>query len=482
MSPSTLLHQHSFKVASFICAMGLSQFAHAQYVVPSSQFPTIESAIEKASNGSQIFIKAGLHTPGVTLDAEGKNIHFLGETDLFGNPLTIISGSNVRRIMNCKSGESSQTIYQNLSFEDGQDQNAGALYIVNANPMILNCAFINNSSGYLAGAMYTGAGVDITVDSCLFMGNYSGGGGGVMNRESKVKYNNCMFIQNQSSEGAGLRTTQSNIQLTNCSFIGNRASLVGGGAQFSNGTAILSNCFFQENEARNGGGVYSSNNNGTYTSCSFDSNYASWGGGGSHEYSSNQTFYDSCSFINNHAVTEGGGLLLWDDQADLFSCTFEGNSCNTDGGGIMMKRAEARIHNTNAKNNKALGTGGFLNLLEPTVHLMYVKVEENEANVAGGIYVSPTSNSNLSNTSVCDNTPDQIIGPWFDNGMNCVNAQCTQCACLADLNGDQVVDGNDLVALFGAWGNSGGAEDLNADGVVDSGDLVILLGSWGACP
>jgi len=55
--------------------------------------------------------------------------------------------------------------------------------------------------------------------------------------------------------------------------------------------------------------------------------------------------------------------------------------------------------------------------------------------------------------------------------------------CPADLNGDGAVDGIDLGALLGAWGECAGCDaDLNADGTVDGIDLGGLLGGWGECP
>lgn len=54
--------------------------------------------------------------------------------------------------------------------------------------------------------------------------------------------------------------------------------------------------------------------------------------------------------------------------------------------------------------------------------------------------------------------------------------------CPADLNGDKLVDGNDLGALLGQWGPCAGCEaDFNGDGIVDGDDLGALLGLWGAC-
>jgi len=50
---------------------------------------------------------------------------------------------------------------------------------------------------------------------------------------------------------------------------------------------------------------------------------------------------------------------------------------------------------------------------------------------------------------------------------------------LGDFNLDGFVNGADLAALLGAWGQPGTAFDLNLDGTVDGGDLAVLLGNWG---
>jgi hypothetical protein len=47
-----------------------------------------------------------------------------------------------------------------------------------------------------------------------------------------------------------------------------------------------------------------------------------------------------------------------------------------------------------------------------------------------------------------------------------------------DLNGDGVVNGDDLGILLGAWGQAGTPADLNDDGVVDGNDLGELLANW----
>ena len=54
----------------------------------------------------------------------------------------------------------------------------------------------------------------------------------------------------------------------------------------------------------------------------------------------------------------------------------------------------------------------------------------------------------------------------------------TQPAPNPDLNGDGVVNGDDLGLLLAAWGATGGPADLNDDGSVNGDDLGILLGDW----
>jgi hypothetical protein len=53
--------------------------------------------------------------------------------------------------------------------------------------------------------------------------------------------------------------------------------------------------------------------------------------------------------------------------------------------------------------------------------------------------------------------------------------------CVGDIDGDAAVDVDDLLALLGDWGSSGGPADLNDDGLVDVDDLLLLLGAWGPC-
>jgi len=60
---------------------------------------------------------------------------------------------------------------------------------------------------------------------------------------------------------------------------------------------------------------------------------------------------------------------------------------------------------------------------------------------------------------------------------NCAAAQCAW----ADINHNNIVDGEDVALLFDAWNTDNAAADINQDGVVDGADLILVLASWGPC-
>jgi hypothetical protein len=53
--------------------------------------------------------------------------------------------------------------------------------------------------------------------------------------------------------------------------------------------------------------------------------------------------------------------------------------------------------------------------------------------------------------------------------------------CPCDINGDGVVNTEDLLILLGNWGGSGDG-DVDNNGVVNTADLLALLADWGECP
>lgn len=72
---------------------------------------------------------------------------------------------------------------------------------------------------------------------------------------------------------------------------------------------------------------------------------------------------------------------------------------------------------------------------------------------------------------------------WRGAGTTCAdsNGNGTADVCElhpGDLNGDQLVNGQDLAALLSAWGSAGGAADINQDGIVNGSDMAVILSDW----
>ena len=78
-------------------------------------------------------------------------------------------------------------------------------------------------------------------------------------------------------------------------------------------------------------------------------------------------------------------------------------------------------------------------------------------------------------STLCDNDPDEIIGPFVDNGDN------TLCVCPPDINGNGTVDVNDVLVIVAQWNTSGPQADVNQDGIVDITDLLVTLDEFGPC-
>jgi formylglycine-generating enzyme required for sulfatase activity len=56
-----------------------------------------------------------------------------------------------------------------------------------------------------------------------------------------------------------------------------------------------------------------------------------------------------------------------------------------------------------------------------------------------------------------------------------------QDGCIADVDGDGIVNGNDLASVLGGWGSCGGCGgDVNGNGVINGEDLAVVLTRWGS--
>ena len=82
--------------------------------------------------------------------------------------------------------------------------------------------------------------------------------------------------------------------------------------------------------------------------------------------------------------------------------------------------------------------------------------------------------------SATDNPNDSVTEAGIDAFM-ITSFECDD-VCPADVNGDEVVDIDDLFDILSHWGEGPGTYDVNDDGIVDIDDVFTVLAAWGPCP
>ena len=200
-------------------------------------------------------------------------------------------------------------------------------------------------------------------------------------------------------------------------------------------------------------------------------------GGGIFLHGSSPTIED-CAIINNIAEW-GGGVHNLGSSPIFRNCLFEGNVAIYNGGGMRSHEwSEPVIENCTFTDNIAQFGGGLDFAADSIPEISNSDISGNGANIRGGaIFVGcDCSSPNISNTTICWNVPEHIVGGWNDNGGNEV---CTVCE--ADITRDGIVDVMDILDIINAWGPGACIQDITGEGGVDVNDLLIVVGSWGAC-
>lgn len=289
---------------ALISVFCLGTTAQPTVLVP-DDFPTIQGAIDAASDGWTILVGPGTYVEN--LDYRSKPI-ILRSTD--GPSVTVIDGSK-------PSDPDASSVVQvsNVSFLE--------------DPVI---------DGFtLTGGQGTGGGV-----RC---------GGGIFLSAASLTVVNCRILDNRADRGGGAYCFASQIVLEDTVFDNNSAG-AGGGLYFYEALVTCTKCDFRNNSALGkehlrgvlegaGGAVYSLDEfHGSFVQCTFVSNLAEFGGA----YYSVDPFsivepadviFVSCLFFGNRAENHGGAVHSRQvDRCVLQGCTLVQNSAMLGGGAI----------------------------------------------------------------------------------------------------------------------------------------------------
>jgi hypothetical protein len=262
-----------------------------QLFVPSPEYPTIQAAVDAATDGDEVVLRDGVFTGPGNWD---------------------IDVPDVELVIRSESGDPLRTILE--LFEDGSDERHGgfALSGSGGSPVeIIGLTLQGGRSALLIDSR------TVRVQACNFNDNRSfddfgmglAAGGAVCAREAHCEFQACRFTNN--SVGSG----------------GRGGSGSGGAVSISGGTASFSQCDFERNTA--------------FGELEFGS-----ASGGAVSTTRCMVTFDRCTFIANRiraGFTVGGGLSAGNSDVVMVSCVFEGNQSNSSG---VTSAGAFRVHGT----------------------------------------------------------------------------------------------------------------------------------------
>ena len=196
-------------------------FATTYLVKPdgTGDYPTIQEAIDGASNGDVIELDDGVFVGqgNKELNLRGLTITLRSQS---GDPHSCtIDCEQSGRGIHFSQDETPETIIDGICIRNGfPDLSGGAIRCAGAAPTLINCIFKSCASPYSGGAVYCYADAEPTFLYCAFVDNYApDDGGAVRSSDSWPILDHCTFVGNGSPVGAQVYCHSSGTtELHNC--------------------------------------------------------------------------------------------------------------------------------------------------------------------------------------------------------------------------------------------------------------------------
>ena len=186
----------------------------------SCNFTDPVAAIAASAPNDIIEIQAGTYMLGSTINITGagltgKPLLIRGAVDASGHPTTVLNAGGTKQVFNLIALDAT-TSFENLVITNGRGDYGGAVFTYGANVVFQNCAFRSNRANFRAGAIYLNDSSPMLID-CEFTDNLASNTQGA-----------------PQAVGGAIYVGNNTLTLTRCSFTAN-ASNYSGGALFLSG-------------------------------------------------------------------------------------------------------------------------------------------------------------------------------------------------------------------------------------------------------
>ena len=449
--------------------LALPSIGVADTLLVPSEYGSIQMGIDAAVSGDIVSVDPGIYSE--TINFLGKDITVssassANDTYINGNAL---SDSVVMFV----SGETNNSILDGFTVRNGATQNGSGIYIFSSSPIIRNCIVKSNHSQGSGGGIFVDTGT-VTLEDVIVSDNISNNSGaGLYLKFSSGSMTGGSVEGNVGANGSGiyLKDGTGAFTMTNVTLQGNSASANGGAVFVKNSELIAENCTFDLNTSIDGAGMF----------C----------------YSGGDAIISNSVFTSNSALGLGGAANIRSNSTVSFlQCTFDSNVADSD--------------------CDAVGGGAILNILNSIVTLEDPTICDNLFCDVEDMFIGddPIIIGDILDCAVADG-PGACCGGsacWVMDEVDCLDggglwngseSACADVICEGgggETTGACCVQSNCVHATEASCVSAGGvfygtsatcgttncpsscAEDVNGDGMVDVNDLLLLIGAWGMCP
>jgi hypothetical protein len=233
-------------------------------------YPTIQSAINVACDGSEVVVAPGTYFERISFGGKAITVRSSG-----GPHVTTIDGQGSGTVVLFLNGETADSVLTGFTITHGSAEFGGAAWIPGAAATFSDCMFTDNSA-VIGGAIHHiggGPGSGLNLFRCLFDGNQASFAAGAVFSAGGLNAADCVFTDNDGVEGPGaLAVTDYSANLVNCLFARNSAGFIGGGVASGSSPMLMANCVFSRNSAFMGGGLADGSYAGEIVNCTFSLN------------------------------------------------------------------------------------------------------------------------------------------------------------------------------------------------------------------